>query len=272
MTCAEVREYLFAFLDSELDAPLSIEFQRHLDHCPECARETEVERTIHKKLELSMTGATCGDITFDPSGKTVIQPRGKIRSASHGISRGWRGLHRGQILGLAAVIVAAVGVILFNFPRNHRSSEAVPFVDSLVIDFAHFIEEGAKIQVVSADREVVEDWLAERTELDVTLPALSPQSGRLLGGRKCTIGNELAAFAVYEIEGSLVSLVVVDGKSDDLSGMVEVRHDQGHHWIDKCRGHTVIACRRNGLLYAAVSRLPEEKLLLLMTESANESN
>lgn len=272
MTCAEVREYLFAFLDSELDAPLSIEFQRHLDHCPECARETEVERAIHKKLELSMTGATCGDITFDPSGERVIEQGEKIRLANHGISRGWRGLHRGRILGLAAVIVAAVGVILFTFSRDRTSNEAIPFVDSLVTDFTHFIQEGAKMQVVSADPGVVEDWLAERTELDVTLPALSLQSGRLLGGRKCTIGNDLAAFAVYEIEGSLVSLVVVDGKTDDLSGMTEVRHDRGHHWIDKCRGHTVIACRRNGLLYAAVSRLPEEKLLLLMTESANESH
>ena len=272
MTCAEVREYLFAFLDSELDAPLSIELQRHLDHCPECARETEVERTIHKKLELSMTVATCGDITFDPSGETGVTQGARIHSANHGLFWGWPSLHRGRMLGLAAVIVAAVGVILFYFPRDRLSSETIPFADRLVADFTHFIQDGAKIQVVSADRGVVEDWLAERTELDVTLPALSPQSGRLLGGRKCTIGNELAAFAVYEIEGSLVSLVVVDGKTDDLSGMTEVRHDQGHHWIDKCRGHTVIACRRNGLLYAAVSRLPEEKLLLLMTESANESN
>lgn len=272
MTCAEVREYLFAFLDNELDAPLSIEFQRHLDHCPECARETEIERTIHKKLELSMTVATCGDITFDPSSETLLEQAGEKHLTTNRLSRGWLGRHRGQMLGLAAVIVATVGVLMFNSLRDRPSSEAILFVDSLVTDFTHFIQEGAKIQIASTDLGVVEDWLAERTDLDVTLPALSLQNGRLVGGRKCTIGNNLAAFAVYEIEGSLVSLVVVDDNSDYLSGMTEVRHDRGHHWIDKCRGHTVIACQRNGLLYAAVSRLPEEKLLLLMTESANESN
>ena len=50
MNCGEAREYLFAFLDSELDASLSIELQRHLERCPDCAREAEIERTIRRHL------------------------------------------------------------------------------------------------------------------------------------------------------------------------------------------------------------------------------
>ena len=50
MNCRELREYLFAFLDSELDAALSIEVQRHLEQCPECAREAEIERAIRRQL------------------------------------------------------------------------------------------------------------------------------------------------------------------------------------------------------------------------------
>ena len=42
MRCGEIREYIFAFLDNELDAPLSIEFQHHIDHCAVCAREVEI--------------------------------------------------------------------------------------------------------------------------------------------------------------------------------------------------------------------------------------
>ncbi len=33
---------------------------------------------------------------------------------------------------------------------------------------------------------------------------------------------------------------------------------------DRCRGHTVVACSRGGVVYAVVSRLPEEHLLVLM--------
>jgi len=39
MNCRELREYLFAFLDNELDAASSIEVQEHLEHCPLCARD-----------------------------------------------------------------------------------------------------------------------------------------------------------------------------------------------------------------------------------------
>lgn len=44
MKCRQIRECLFVFLDSELDAAASIRFQRHIEHCPGCAREVEIER------------------------------------------------------------------------------------------------------------------------------------------------------------------------------------------------------------------------------------
>ena len=50
MNCGEAREYLIAFLDGELDASLSVEVQLHLDHCCDCAREAEIERTIRGRL------------------------------------------------------------------------------------------------------------------------------------------------------------------------------------------------------------------------------
>ena len=57
MNCGETREYVFAFLDSELETPLSIDLQLHLDGCPDCAREAEIERAIHKRLDHMMDSA-----------------------------------------------------------------------------------------------------------------------------------------------------------------------------------------------------------------------
>ncbi len=51
MSCTEIREYLFAFLDNELDVHLSIEVKRHLDHCPDCAQRAEIEREIAEALD-----------------------------------------------------------------------------------------------------------------------------------------------------------------------------------------------------------------------------
>ena len=54
MICNEAREYLFAFLDNELDASLSMDFQHHIDHCAVCAREVEIERAIREQLICSL--------------------------------------------------------------------------------------------------------------------------------------------------------------------------------------------------------------------------
>ncbi|MEK7757590.1 MAG: zf-HC2 domain-containing protein, partial [Planctomycetota bacterium] len=50
MRCDEVHEYLFAYLDNELDVPVSMELQRHVETCHECAREVEIEWAIKGKL------------------------------------------------------------------------------------------------------------------------------------------------------------------------------------------------------------------------------
>ena len=50
MTCREIRDYLFAFLDNELEASLSVELQRHLERCPQCAHDAETERTVMGKF------------------------------------------------------------------------------------------------------------------------------------------------------------------------------------------------------------------------------
>ena len=54
MTCRQTREFLFAFLDNELDAPRSIDLQLHLDGCPDCAREAEIERATKTHLAGSL--------------------------------------------------------------------------------------------------------------------------------------------------------------------------------------------------------------------------
>ena len=64
MICSETREYLFAFLDSELDAPLSIELQRHVERCPDCAREVEIERAIKRQLGVRLE-AQCSEYVLD---------------------------------------------------------------------------------------------------------------------------------------------------------------------------------------------------------------
>ena len=258
MTCRELREYLFAFLDNELDAPLSMELQRHLERCCECAREAEIERTIRRQLGSALTVGG-NEHPFDE--RTLRQTIERITSPG----RFGAGFGRRSVLAAAVAAVIVVVPILWLAVRGRGTSHfGARFSDLVVKDFVHFLEKGRPLQIASSDRELVSSWLRERTRLALVLPVSMDPMFRLTGGRKCTIGGRPAAFAVYETRGVPAALTVVGGGAGELDGMERVQHDGRTHWVDRRNGHTIVACTREKLVYAAVSSLPEEELLCLM--------
>lgn len=261
MNCRELREYLFAFLDNELDAALSIEVQRHLEQCPECAREAEIERAIRRQLSQSLH--EFGEEATHTDNSQFDEVLQRITSNDKPImNRVRRPSRRVAMLSAAAVLGFAVIVgFLWRGEAGHRPNQ---FVDLLIADFEHFQEKGQPLQITSSDPIEVSDWVADQTAFNVTLPALAESHGKLLGARKCVIDGKPAALAAYDINGSLASLVVMPGTYPDIDNMERIEQGGHTHWVDRCKGHTVLACKRGPLVYAAVSRLPEDRLLALM--------
>jgi mycothiol system anti-sigma-R factor len=55
MNCREVQRAVFLFTDNELERDLIISFRRHLELCPECARQIDYTRKL-----LALFRARCG--------------------------------------------------------------------------------------------------------------------------------------------------------------------------------------------------------------------
>ena len=161
------------------------------------------------------------------------------------------------------IAIVVIGSVTWNSARTQHAPNQ--FVDLLISDFEHFEENGRPLQIASSDPNAVSAWLADQTALLVALPELNDKEGKLLGARKCKIDGKPAAFAVYDLAGSLASLVVTPGPHPDLDLMERVEQGGHTHWVDRCKGHTVLACKRDALIYAAVSTLPDDRLFPLMT-------
>jgi anti-sigma factor RsiW len=265
MTCGETREYLYAFLDSELDAPLSIELQRHLERCPDCAQQAEIERAIRRQLGAGLESQVVAACTNEQSLRRMIdQVTGHCRS-----SRLFSG-RRYLLSGVAAAVIVALGA--WSVWRTwHPSTPGQAFADLLVKDFEHFQQEGRPLQIASADRDAIANWLHDKTALAVVLPTADPTHARLLGGRKCSLKGRPAAFALYEIDGVPASLVVVSTDVAQLDFKSPSPGAEKPHFVDRCKGHTVVACTRGSLVYAAVSTLPAEDLVGLMPKATPKS-
>jgi anti-sigma factor RsiW len=258
MTCGEVREILFAFLDSELDAALSIELQRHLERCPDCAREAEIERTIRRHLVRTLE-SSASTPAFDEPALRDLLPRARARRVR---------LRRRAPLAAALAVALAVSLSAWFVLRSASSSaNSRPLAELLAHDFEHFLEEGRPVQLASDDRQAVSGWLRAQTGLAVALPNMSGAHCKLIGGRKCKLAGRTAAFALYELHGEPASLVLV--ANDDPSAAEKDGTRAGQtHWIDRCKGYTVVATVSRDRVLAAVSRLPEEQLLPLLHSAA----
>ncbi len=259
MTCAEARQYIFAFLDNELDAALSLEVQQHIEHCPLCARECEIEAAVRRQLVAKLQQVD--DVPeFDESALLRV-----IRSETEGPLPAPRATRRIWKLGTAGAIAASLLLAISLFVANSvRHPQSVPLADALVDDFDHFVSESKPLHIVSADAVAVSEWLQASTALAVTVPNVDPATATLMGGRKCKINGRPAAFAVYRVGGELASVVALRESEGALVRMKRVDRNGHTHWIDHCRGHTVLACRRGDLIYVVVSRLAEDSLAALM--------
>ncbi len=261
MTCGELREYLFAFLDSELDAARSMEVQLHLEQCPACAREVEIERAIRRTLDSLLSpepiDAARDEVAFENAFRRVI-PELPHRP----------GQRRRRLIA-GAVLACAAAVLLIPSAWPYLRLRSAPDVsDVLVADFEHFLEKGKPLQLASAEPAALSDWLHEATGLSVVLPPIDLAHGRLVGARKCKLQGRPAAFALYEMNGTPASLIVMPAQGIDLDVMKQVSDGPHTHWIHRRDGHTVLACRRGELLYAAVSTLGEEHLARLMANGS----
>ncbi len=269
MNCTEIREYLFAFLDNELDAHLSIELQHHLDHCPTCAQQAEIEREVRRQLGEELADAQAVP-AFDATVLAATLADGRAEPATARFA--WRQRRTANFVGIAAAV--AVIVILWATTRDVSSPrpQAGNLADLVVDDYRRFVEEGKTLQLASADAAEVSAWLRGQTGLEVSIGSITGHGCRLVGARKCKLAGRPAAFALYDMAGTPVSLVATDGAAIGVGQMKRVENGLNEYWVDRCEGHTVVAKRAGGLVYAAVSTLPQNDLIHLIESVVHESD
>ncbi|KKL83816.1 hypothetical protein LCGC14_1970960 [marine sediment metagenome] len=266
MICSEAREYLFAFLDNELDASLSMDFQHHIDHCAVCAREVEIERVIREQLVCALKTQD-SEIPFNKHAiKQIIR-----QNKTSGVQP--RLVSRRTFLAACVAVVVAAGITSYfaiqylNSTRDHSK-----FIDLVVTDFKHFLREDQPIHFASSNANAVSDWLMQQTNIEVILPSVKGKHCKLIGARRCKIEGQAAAFVVYEMQGTPVSLLAVTVRNDALKQMNQIEYNGRIHWVDHFKDISVVAYRRNNLIYAMVSKLNKDELIHFLSGTADESN
>ncbi|MEE9217769.1 MAG: hypothetical protein V3U98_01740 [Acidobacteriota bacterium] len=172
----------------------------------------------------------------------------------------------GKWLSVAAVLVAVVTVVTIAYFRYQGRASAHLAVGQIARDYIAYASRPDRAEIVSSSHGEIEKWLKARVRLAVRVPSLP--GARLVGARRCTFGERVAALVFYELQeergdtGDLVSLYVFEGRGEDWSGMPTLAETARQHF---CRTHiqgvSVLVWEHLGLTYALASQLEDEELL-----------
>jgi mycothiol system anti-sigma-R factor len=235
MSCELPRTTVHGYLDGELDAVRAAEFERHLEHCPECVAALESQESLRSSLQRAQLYE-----------KAPAQLRQKVlaslRPAEPVSISSRRRPGVAQWLAVAAVLLLLLYSGWRFLPglgeKNNQTILAAQIVD------AHLrsLEPNHLTDVVSTDQHTVKPWFDGKLDFAPPVQDFADDGFPLAGGRLDVVGGRTVAALVYGRRKHFVNVFVWPTRDSDTSP--RSGSQQGYHWI---------TWQKNGMAFWAVS-------------------
>jgi anti-sigma factor RsiW len=242
---------LDAYVDGELDAAASLEFERRLEADP-------VLKAGHERL-LALRGALRANVPRDAASDrlrsalaAMAAPASATRQPIRSRNFDWRQLAASSI---AAALVAGSGTAwLLGSGRDVSGSE----IASIVAEHRRALLTANPLDVESTDKHTVKPWFDAKLALSPAVIDLAADGFPLAGGRVEVVAGKLVPAMLYKRRAHLISLVAVPraGAGDDGAPVSSTTQD----------GYTVSRWHGQDYDYFAVSDVAPDDLATFVAE------
>jgi anti-sigma factor RsiW len=232
LSCDLAQTRLHAYLDGELDAVGSADFNQHLQACAICAAALLEEGKLREALQQSRLYSRA------PAGlKLRIQQDLAAPRADRKVGAGlWRWL------AVTAVVLIAATLTWRQLSPGERKSYDQAAVVAAVDAHLRSLQPGHLVDVESTDQHTVKPWFDGKLDFAPPVRDFAANEFPLLGGRLDVVGGRTVAALVYGRRKHFIS-VFVQKSAPNISwkGSGEA---QGYHWS---------AWEKDGFSFCAVS-------------------
>ena len=227
MTCEENRTVLHAYLDGELDAPRSAEFEKHLEGCAACVRSLESHEVLRSKIQHANLYEP---LPLGLENKIRRQLRESSTAPSLPRVFAWRWL------AAAAALLLVVGISWRYIPKPAEDSSlsASAFAPEIVDAHIRSLQPGHLTDVTSTDQHTVKPWFDGRVAFAPPVNDFSKENFPLIGGRLDVLQGQNVAALVYGRRKHFINVFVWPERAGEAEQYTGSKN--GYNWISWKQG------------------------------------
>ena len=234
------------YFDGELDASASVEVERHLETCADCASllgELEATRRLireqapYHRADDALRRRIAESLRREDGDRPVM---GRWASSTP-----WRFLS-GAASGSAATALAAALVVFAVLPPPSN-----PLVGDVMNAHLRSMMSDHLVDVVSSDRHTVKPWFAGHTDVSPPAVDFADRGYKLVGGRADYVDGHRAAVVVYRHGAHVINVFAWARDGEKLPATASRN------------GYRFVFWRQGSLDFGAVSDTGPDELLTL---------
>ncbi|MBI4381811.1 MAG: anti-sigma factor [candidate division NC10 bacterium] len=255
MDCEEARFGLYALLDDELEVSKNLEILSHLEGCPTCHRELELDMRVKSLVQAQLAAPAPSPELWNRIVRRIDQEAEVARRPSGGVAKWWPTAAALRMVWGAPAIVL---VLSFSLWILHAGQVPSPFVEELVQEHRGSVtRKRGPVDLPATDpAEIVRHFRAE-VPPSSPVPLLAQEGARLVGGSLCHVGEAKGLRFTYEVGlGRIVSLFQMPRPTRALPFWPRL----GPRYIAQSQGPGVLVWGDARFLYGLVGELPQEDL------------
>ena len=238
MDCPTCETLVDAYVDGELSAAESADFERALGRCPECRRKLEAARAMSGMLrELPATPAP--DLLRARVNRELGAVAGAARPAMPRERMRW------SAIAASIVVAASLGWL-----GGNLTGQGGHETDELVAGYIRVAMSDRAVDVVSSDRHTVKPWFAGRIDYSPPVHDLKSDGFPLDGGRVDFVDGRKVAVLVYQHGQHKLALTLWPSASASSASAQVAQRD----------GFSIAEWRRKGFELRAVSDVTSDEM------------